>query len=384
MQKNRKIRILLVHVDAGGGHRAFKENLIRTLDGRDEFEIKVFDTDVRFYENFYDRTVKLSARLWKFLQGVGDKKPWYYLGKIMAILPDIQNAEKILEEFNPDIVITTNAVTSVVYYYMRQRYKLDFKLVTSVLDYGDQRTYLHMNEPADFYLVRDEESKQVLTKYVDASKLLVFGTSVHPIFEEISKVNVDSIKDKFLEFFNQNFPGKKLQEKRKNILIMGGSNRAFKARKLIQELDRQDKYNVFVNCGHDKSFFKSLQKYKNILSFKMQPQETLAVIEKFVDVTILSSLAPATMHELMTVNKYPLFVHSIISGQETPHVGLLREWNIGVFEPDIQRMLNLVEGYFANPAEYKQMLKSAKDIRAKEEKKAEANYKLITQIMNES
>jgi UDP-N-acetylglucosamine:LPS N-acetylglucosamine transferase len=381
MKKN-KIRVLLINVDAGGGHRALRDNFIRSLDGNEDIELRVFNSDVKVFDKAYKGMLKIP-KLWKWAQGIADKKPWYYFARIAAIIPEVKNSDRILEEFNPDIVLTTNPISSVVFYNLRRTYHLDYKIVTGIPDYGDQRTYLHGSEPADYYLVRDAFTKEQLSKYIDKNKLVIFGTSVNEAFINAGKLNANGILPKFTDFMNTYFPTKSLDMHKKSILVMGGAAWAYKSKTLIKKLNKLGLYNIFVSCGSDNALRVRLQKYEHIYPLPMLPQEDLALIEKFVDITILSSLAPATMHELFTINKYPLFLHSFIKGQESPHVPLLSDWNIGIYEPNDEKMLQLIEKYLQDPDQYSSMLSKMREIRSLEVEKAKENVEIIRSIGRE-
>ena len=116
-----------------------------------------------------------------------------------------------------------------------------------------------------------------------------------------------------------------------------------------------------------------LCKINGLFCFDFLSHDLLALIDRYADMAVLSSLAPASMYELLAINHYPLFVHRYHARQEAPHIKLLSEWKIGFYEPDDHKMMQLVEDYLANRPLYQEYLQNGAQRYAEEKKKAANN-----------
>lgn len=377
-----KKQVLITTVDAGGGHVAVMNSLYKSLSGHEDQQIKVTEyySPQKHYDNIYRQIARFPILL-EFLHYSSIRLVNWF--KPLVMLPELPGASKIVEEVKPDVVICTHPFQSLAFKKLRDEAGLDFKVVTCVCDYGDPKEYIEYAPSVDYYLVRDESTKVEASKYLADKSIFIFGTVVNEVFEQYAQASDEQVAEEFRAFFEETFgphgqpSGKKLDPARPNLLIIGGSGWTRKSRKLIYRLAKSGKYNLLVCCGKDEALRQELQPLAGVFPFGFISQAKLAMVERFADAAVLSTLAPASMYELLTINKYPLFVHRYHARQEAPHIKLLLDWNIGFHEPKDQKMMNLLDDYLGNREKYRPYIENAAQKCAEEKKKATNNYQFI-------
>jgi hypothetical protein len=134
------------------------------------------------------------------------------------------------------------------------------------------------------------------------------------------------------------------------LLFMGGSAWTAKTRPILEALlalpEVSARLNVLVVCGRDTKFQEELTTVaaplKNFAAFGFVPPQMLAELMAVSDFPILGSLAPASMQELLELSCGPLLLFRYIPGTEEPHTTYIREQQIGRYEPDAPKMLDLI------------------------------------------
>jgi processive 1,2-diacylglycerol beta-glucosyltransferase len=217
------------------------------------------------------------------------------------------NAKIIIDEFNPDLVITTQTTASAVIAYMKQKglYKNLFGIAFS--DYHFHKFWVY--NQADFYLVNIEEQKQALIKLgVEEKKISVVGMTLK------AKPAIDDAK-----IYNDlNIP------RSSEIVLLGsGSLGTGKTAKNLLELissiqkNSTEKENIYfiIVCGKNISLKNEIDKLNSdshiiALGFHQQMQELYSVASVFITkpggLTVAESLSWFL----------PLFVTHWLPGQE--------------------------------------------------------------------
>ncbi|HEX2911700.1 MAG TPA: hypothetical protein VH186_12895 [Chloroflexia bacterium] len=374
-------RVLITTVEAGGGHVSVMNSLYKTLSVPAARQIKL----VKYYspQQSYDKIYRVLARFplaLEFLHYSSIRLVRWF--KSLVMLPEMPGAKKVLKETNPDVVICTHPFQSLVFGNLRKKLNLKYKIVTCICDYGDPKEYIEYAPEVDYYLVRDESTLQEATKYSQPESIFIFGTVVNEVFEKYGHASDGEVESDFRRFFQETFPEKmaEFDPAKPNLLVVGGSGWVRKSRRLIERMAKTGKYNLLVCCGKDEPLKEELKDLPGVFCFGFISQDQLALVERYVDAAVLSTLAPATMYELLTINKYPLFVHRYHARQEAPHIRLLSDWKIGFHEPNDQKMMKLLDDYLNNRPQYQEYIDNAAKRCAEEKKKASENYKFLLEI----
>jgi UDP-N-acetylglucosamine:LPS N-acetylglucosamine transferase len=377
-------KIVITSVDAGGGHVAVMDSLYKTISGQAYKQVEV----EKYYsrQSKYDNIYRVIARWPLFLEFLHFSSihlvKWF---KPLVMLPEMPGAKALLKESKPQIILCTHPCQSLVFKTLKDKLGLPLDIVTVICDYGDPKEYIKYAPVVDYYIVRDEETRQKALKYLPPEKagsVLIFGTVVNDVFEKYQDVSGPELETEFKTLLAKANGSKANQydDTKPTLLVVGGSGWVRKSNRLIQKIAGSGKYNLLVCYGKDKGLRDELCSLPGVFCFGFLEQERLALIESKADAAILSTLAPATIFELLTINKYPLFVHRYHARQEEPHIKLLTDWGIGFYEPDDEAMIKLVDNYLANPALFSQNLENGARRCTEEKRKAAANYQLIKQI----
>lgn len=183
MKLNRKIIILYTSI--GLGHKYIALNIGYHLE-KAGFEVKYHDVlelqtgfTVKIGEWFHSIVNKHFPFVWR----------WLYLSKIFSKATmwlrvplagrNRQNVKRVIEEYQPDMVIATQTSASAPVAYMKQHGEYAGLFVIAFSDYHFHPYWFY--KQADFYLVNIEEQKQELVKLgYDHSKIEVCGITLKP------------------------------------------------------------------------------------------------------------------------------------------------------------------------------------------------------------
>jgi UDP-N-acetylglucosamine:LPS N-acetylglucosamine transferase len=376
-------KVLITGVDAGGGHVAVMDALYKTLHGHEDKQIRV----LKYYspQKYYDKIYRQIARFPRLLELLHYSSirlvRWF---KSLVILPELPGARQTVEETKPDVVICTHPFQTLAFTTVRKELGMDFKIVSCICDYGDPKEYIAYAPPVDHYLVRDESTKKEALKYLPGQDgaITIFGTVVNEPFERYGTASNKQVAQEFEAFFKESFGEKAAQfdPSKPKVLVIGGSGWVRKSKTLIEAMAESGKYNLLVCCGKDELLQDELCQRKGVFCFGFMPQDKLALVERAADVAVMATLAPASMYELLTINKYPLFVHRYHARQEAPHIQLLSDWEIGFYEPDDAKMMALLDDYLTDRGKYRHCIDNAARRCAEEKSKARDNYKFVLDI----
>ncbi len=377
-------KVVITSVDAGGGHVAVMDSLFKTLNGHEDkhIEVEKYYSKQSKYDNIY-RLIARSPMLLEFLHFSSIQLVKWF--KPLITLPEMSGAKNLLKESKPQIILSTHPFQSLVFQTLKEKMGLSQDIVTVICDYGDPKEYVQYAPKVDYFIVRDEETRQKALKYLPPEKadsVFIFGTVVNEVFEKYHDMPREQVESEFKTFLAEacGEKAKEFDDAKPTLLVVGGSGWVRKSNRLIQKMAASGKYNLLVCCGKDEGLRNEFCPKPGVFCFGFLEQEKLALIEAKADVAVLSTLAPATMYELLTINRYPLFVHRYHARQEAPHIKLLKDWKIGVFEPDDDAMMLQVDEYLADPSRYRNYIENGAVHCAEEKRKAAANYQFIQKI----
>jgi UDP-N-acetylglucosamine:LPS N-acetylglucosamine transferase len=376
---HRPLRILITSLNAGGGHKTVKEGFINTLKDNKSFIIQDYHSAQQTFDWVYSWIEKIPYAWFSM-----HKFSPYILSffGLLINLPELIGAERAIEKYNPDIIICSHAIQSLVFIDLRKKYGLKYKVITIITDYGEQKAEMHLNSKPDYYFVLDDWTKKNVEKYVKDTKTYTIGVIPNKPFMEVRRLGQARLKKESLTIFHELFPKKKHLSKRKNIVFLGGSRWTRKSLKLIKLLSKDRKYNLFISCGKDEALYNELKNNNGIFAFRFVSQNTLAILEKVADLTILSTVGTGTLLEISEINKYPIFIHKYIRGQESQNLKMVFN-KIGIYENRPSKMKFLIEDFFQNKHKYKYLVKNTKKFKERIRERAENNNAVLVKIISE-
>ncbi|MBN1494867.1 glycosyltransferase [Candidatus Peregrinibacteria bacterium] len=321
-----KQKVLILYANMGKGHvsaaMATKEALEFLYS--DKIEVKVLDffklTSKGFSdatENAYNNTVRFIPLFYKAFFEISDQK-WEVklVNKINYLL--LHSAmKKILNEINPDIIVSTFPIWDYSIAKMWKKKKPQAKFINIITD-SISIHHAWLIADSDYRIVPNEDTAKVLMEKgnVDPNKIKILGFPVslkfsHPLNSEnllcSLKLNPKLFTVLFFAAIGNN---------RKNLNIL---------EKIIYE--KRD-YNVICVTGRNATLMPKIQHLNN--------QKNVAILgwtDNVPDLIrasdlIISKAGGATIMECISAKK-PMIITQIIPGQEEGNAELIESHNLG-------------------------------------------------------
>lgn len=104
---------------------------------------------------------------------------------------------------------------------------------------------------------------------------------------------------------------------------------------------------ILIVCGHNTRAYRAYSHLRhttglNVIPLPFLPAEQLAAVFRSADATVLASVAPATLYELMEAKAGPLLVHRINPGPEQGNLSFLLNHQLAHYLPDPQELRNVL------------------------------------------
>ena len=210
-------KVIIFYASYGGGHlsaaRSIKENIetnykdvdIKLIDCM-EYVNKVVN---KVTTKAYSEMAKKAPRTWGKVYWRSQKGPLAHISnasnKVMSI-----KLNRLLKEFEPELVISTHPFSSQMCAYLKKLGKLNAKIATVMTDYAPHDQWLELNQYVDYYFVSHEGmKKQLHEKGIPNEKIFATGIPLS------NKFLLKYDKAKTLENFG-------LSPDRKTVLFFGG------------------------------------------------------------------------------------------------------------------------------------------------------------------
>ncbi|MDR3642354.1 MAG: glycosyltransferase [Candidatus Doudnabacteria bacterium] len=297
-------KVLILYTSVGLGHKSIAENIGTQLEANG-FTVKSDDIG-SVQKGMFEKSVTtihsfINNRL-PFVWG------WLYDYGHFLILPfrvfiagfNHKLTQSYVEEFKPDIIITTQTTASAVIAYLKKRnlYKGLFGIAFS--DFHLHRYWLYPQ--ADFYLANIAEQKVQMVKLgVPENKIFVCGMTLKPEVE----IDISSIKNKL-----------SVGPRDKVILIGSGSLGTGVDENLVAQFANQPNIKVFAVCGKNEIIYRQLKSKLasagnvTVLGFYPAMDELYAIADVFITKPGGLSVSEALRWNL------PMIISHLLPGQE--------------------------------------------------------------------
>lgn len=211
-------KILIFYASYGGGHLSAANSIKQYIDENyTDYEIKL--VDCMLYVN--KPINKISTTAYKEM---AKKFPWawgeVYSHSQKGPLAHISNASNklmakkllcLLNEYNPDIVISTHPFGSQMVSYLKQKNLTSCKLATIMTDFAPHEQWLVGNEYTDYIFVSHEKMKQEISISNNIPESKIFATGIPLSNRFLRHYNKKTIMENFL-----------LNPEKKVIIFFGG------------------------------------------------------------------------------------------------------------------------------------------------------------------
>ncbi len=354
-----KQRILFLYLTKHSGHYAAAvavENAARQLNGKVESML----LDSFSHANPFLSKMTLKAYL-AALKTAPEIWEWMYdnpkFQQRTAIIRDLLNRgnsrkmEKILREFNPDVVVCTQAFACGVLAAWKQKTGNRRPALVGVLtDYVAHRYWAHPQ--VDMYVVPNDATRGTLiAQGVAPERIRVHGIPVSDRFS--TKADKDAV-----------YQSLDLKPGLPMILLMGGSLGLGPMKSVIKKLDQlpQPFYIVAVT-GKNEELRERLERRGAKLRHQTRIFSFVENVNELMDAAELVVTKPGgiTTAECL-VKRLPMIIINPIPGQEAKNTDLLLAQNVAVEAEKAIDVANLVDGFLRNPELLRAMREAARSL----------------------
>lgn len=308
-------KVLILHTSVGQGHKTLAENIGWHLE-RAGFKVRLEDIGKVQNGLFSDAVAAahwfINRRLpfvWAFLYSYGH----YVILPFRTFIAKFNNkkTQELVEEYQPDLIITTQTTASAVVNYLKKKNFYTGKFGIAFCDYHLHPYWLY--DYADFYLANNDEQKQKMTvKKIPGHKIFVCGVTLKPQLP----VDVKLVKQKF------NINGEKV------ILVGTGSLGIGFSASELKKIAQINNTQVIIVCGKNEQLFEQVigLHLPNVLAlgFYTPMAELYAIADVFVSKPGGLSVAESLQWHL------PLLVSFTLPGQEQKNLDYLVKHNLVV------------------------------------------------------
>ena len=196
-------KILIFYGSYGGGHLAAAKSIKKYLEETyNDVELEMVDC-IEYINRFLN---KVSTGAYKQM---AKNAPWmwemvYNHSKDGALARITNTSNKImsrklnslLQDFNPDLVISTHPFGNQMCAILKRRGKIKCKIATTLTDFKLHNQWLYLSEYIDYFFVSNDKMKEaMIEKNIDANKIWVTGIPVSNRF--LGEFNNDEIYKEF-------------------------------------------------------------------------------------------------------------------------------------------------------------------------------------------
>jgi processive 1,2-diacylglycerol beta-glucosyltransferase len=184
-------KILVLSVSAGAGHVRAAEALVEQFSAQ-RLATEIVHLDIlkytskamrTLYSKAYFDVAKAAPELLGWIYDYLDK-PWKNENRIRALeRVNISLLVKVLENIQPDVVVSTHFLPADIITYLRRKKKYVCKQAVVLTDYDAHALWL--NRDVDLYCAAcEEERAYLLALGMPAERVVTTGIPIHPVFSE--------------------------------------------------------------------------------------------------------------------------------------------------------------------------------------------------------
>ena len=344
-------KILVFYGSYGGGHLSAAKaisNHLKTTYGK-QIEVKMVDC-IEYINKYIN---KASTEAYKEL---AKKAPWVwkhvYKNSQNGALSHVSNTtnrlmsfklNQLLQEFEPDLVISTHPFATQMCAILKKRDKIDCKLATVLTDYHIHAQWLVLYRYVDFFFVANEQMKSdMVAEGVNDQKIFVTGI---PVSEAFSK---EFNKKAIYEDFG-------LSEEKETVLFFAGGefglgrNTTYMVLKALIRLFKN--LQIIAIAGKNKR----MKAKFNELVETTNSEDRVKIIEYTNKVPELMSISSfvitkpggLTVTECLASN-LPIVIINPIPGQEEENAQFLVENDVGIWIKKGDNIARALKNLFRN------------------------------------
>lgn len=296
--------ILIITAPFGNGHKMVADSLKSAFNEKGYSNVKIVDVFTESHPKITNKIKKAYLKSYSF----GHMYSFFYYGvnkladkKIMWVYNQFGTIalEKLVEEFNPEIIINTFPVSSIKK--LKTKKGVEIPVFNVVTDFCVHKLWIS-DKINKFYLATEDLQKKLNIMNIPIEKTVVSGIPIRSAFE--NKLNKELLYKKY-----------GFEVNKKIILICAGAFGVLKSMDSIcRELSMLNDVQVAVVCGNNKLLKLQLEKLKiqNLKAFGY----TKDIHELYkLSSCMITKPGGITLSEALAV-QIPLILYKPIPGQE--------------------------------------------------------------------
>lgn len=353
-------KILIFYASYGGGHLSAAKSILKYISEHfTNTEVEMIDCMKyinkpieKVTTGAYREMAKKAPKLWGKVYSGSEK------GLLSRISKDsnklmARKLNHLLQEKQPDLVISTHPFSSQMVSYLKRKGKLTCTLATIMTDFAMHKQWLVGHEYTEYFFVSNDSMKQDMANYgVSKDKIFVTGIPMSDRFFE----NFDT--EKIYEMFE-------LDKNKKVILFFGGGEFGLGKERTSQILQtfiqKAPSYQIIAVAGKNKKMketFEQLVQNNNA----QDRVRVLGFTDKVPELMHISSLVVTKPGGLTTTeslaSNLPMVIINPIPGQEEENAEFLVSNGVGVWIKKEDAPEKVITNLFSSPHILDQMKKN--------------------------
>jgi processive 1,2-diacylglycerol beta-glucosyltransferase len=330
-----KKKILILTASYGTGHitaaKAINEAFNKNFP---EYETKIIDflqfrkqqSQLTFFQKLYNFSMEKPI-LFDIFFFVTNNRVCVSLLKKIILLSSYKKFKNLFDEYQPDIIISTHPYWNfIVKRYKKQTQKNIPYLCVITDSYMIHQSWI--DSSVDYYLVIDEDTKHLLINN-GISKIYVTGFPVNSkLFEKVDK-------EKILAELG-------LKPNKLTILIVVGLGAIERFIEIIEFLkNKTEDFQMIIVAGKYQNVYGMYNKMNFVPKTKLIGWTDRMYDFIRVSDLVISKGGGAIVSESLSA-KVPIFIPVFVPGQERGNVFVIKKYQMGFHEIDINKIYNLL------------------------------------------
>ncbi|MDD5259541.1 MAG: glycosyltransferase [bacterium] len=348
-------KILFLYIHPGTGHEAAAKALqeaVRNINPHISTEAidslrYTYPILSKVLSKTYSGIIKRTPQLWDYLYDNPDIVQATSTLRNMLGKLKLKKIEKLLDYYNPDAVVCTQAAPCVLLSAYKEQTGWRKPLIAVVTDY---RAHAYWYAPAaDLFIVPTGQTKQDLVQLgIQEKKIKILGIPIDPKFA----ITQDKTSAKQRMKLNPWLP---------TILVMGGSQGLGPIDAVINQLSKvRMPIQTIIICGTNRKLRRKIKRKNFHFGSTMRIMGYTKNIDKIMDACDLIITKPGGMTSAEALAKsLPMIIINPIPGQEEKNSQYLCRQNVAIRLDDITNLQSTIEYLIRHPEKLGTMQENA-------------------------
>ncbi|MHB1685867.1 MAG: MGDG synthase family glycosyltransferase [Ignavibacteriaceae bacterium] len=342
---NQKKKYLLLYLRTGSGHLAPAKSIAKTLEQNfgDEIEPILIDGFEKtnkivkwIIEGGY-RTLQSKAR-W-FYETLYAVYKFNFIAQANSRLISIFVKPYLREVFkstNPDKIIIFHFFLIEPLYEVIAELKISIPVITVVTDPYTAHPLWFLRKDQSFIVFSERLKDWCVNKGINKENLHIFSFVLNERFSNTLQIDDVLRLKKEMGF----------ADKKKVVLILGGGDGIPQGLKILKSLNKKiNDFELAIICGQNKSLFQKALKLKEKKISNLKVYGYVDFIYELLSISdlVITKCGASTFMEILMCKKIPIIINYIWE-QEKGNMEFLVEKRMGIYEPDIKKLPQLITG----------------------------------------